>query len=365
MIVDCHVHVCAFTPGHGRMSERMLRSYPFRFLRSRFELEGDDASTERALVCRLAETIEDAEPLDAVVVLAFDSVYDPEGHADWANTHFYVSNDYVAGLSRKYSRMLFGASIHPYRRDAVAELERCIRAGAVLVKWLPIVQGFNPADERCFPFYEALAHYQVPLLSHTGGEQSLPTLDRAMADPALLEPALARGVTVIAAHCGTRSRPGETDFVPRFIRMAQEHENLYGDTSALSLPTRSYAYRKLLKNPTVRAKLIHGSDWPILPVPSPRLVGFRRSWRLLREDNWLRRDILIKQALGFDDGYWRRAGEVLGLATAQVSTMSAAQAEVAAQTAPADDCGPRRDQAPTRVIVPMRGVRGGIPRPVR
>ena len=40
-------------------------------------------------------------------------------------------------------------------------------AGAVLLKWLPIVQNFNPADERCFPFYEALAHHKLPLLSHT------------------------------------------------------------------------------------------------------------------------------------------------------------------------------------------------------
>jgi uncharacterized protein len=60
--------------------------------------------------------------------------------------------------------MLFGASIHPYRKDAVAELERCVGLGAVLLKWLPVVPDFNPADQRCFPFYEALAHHRLRVL---------------------------------------------------------------------------------------------------------------------------------------------------------------------------------------------------------
>src|SRR5438874_13119055 len=105
-------------------------------------------------------------------------------------THLYVTNDYVIELAKRHRKMLFGASVHPYRKDAIAELERCVKAGAVLLKWLPIVQNFDPSDARCIPFYEALAHYKLPLLSHTGGEKSLPNLNTAVADPRLLEPAL-------------------------------------------------------------------------------------------------------------------------------------------------------------------------------
>ena len=158
------------------------------------------------------------EQLDAAVVLAFDAVYDRDGPADDAGTHFYVTNDYVIELCRRHPKMLFGCSVHPYRKDAVAEIERCVKAGAVLLKWLPIVQDFNPADPRCFPVYEALAHHKLPLLSHTGGEKSLPVRDLSVADPRLLVPALKRGVTVIAAHCGTRSAPGEPDYLPQFVR---------------------------------------------------------------------------------------------------------------------------------------------------
>ena len=213
--------------------------------------------------------------------------------------------------------MLFGASVHPYRLDAVKELERCAAAGAVLLKWLPITQDIDPSDPRCFPLYEALAHHGVPLLAHTGGEKTLPNLDLRVADPALLLPALERGVTVIAAHCGTRSAPGETCFVDTFVRMAKSHENFYGDTSALNLPTRAYAYRKILDDPAVRSKLVHGSDWPIPPIPMPQHVGWRRSASLLRDRNALRRDVRIKEALGLTEPeYWSRAATLFPAAFA-------------------------------------------------
>jgi predicted TIM-barrel fold metal-dependent hydrolase len=209
--------------------------------------------------------------------------------------------------------MLFGASVHPYRKDAVAELQRCAAKGAVLLKWLPIVQNFNPADPTCEPFYEALAALKLPLLAHTGGEQSLPNLDKSVADPALLIPALKRGVTVIMAHCGTRSTSADTDYLPAFVRLAKEYEHCYGDTAALSLPTRSYAYETILNDPGVYRKVVHGSDWPILPVPPATHVGLRASVSLWREMNWLKRDVQIKRRLGFDDAYWQRAANVLRL----------------------------------------------------
>jgi predicted TIM-barrel fold metal-dependent hydrolase len=224
-----------------------------------------------------------------------------------------VTNDYAADLARRYPKLLFGASVHPYRADAVAELERCVAAGAVLVKWLPVVQNIDPADPRCLPFYEALAHHQVPLLCHTGGEMALPAPYMQYAKPELLVPALERGVTVLAAHCGTRSTPFEADHVPAFVRMAKEYERFYGDTSALNTPTRCYAYDRILTDEVVRRKLVHGSDWPVISLPPLRL-GLWTAWHAIRrERNWMRRDVLIKQALGFDDAYWHRLAGLLRL----------------------------------------------------
>src|ERR1700722_18192945 len=178
MILDCHVHVSAFDPSHGSMSKKMLDSLPFTFMRWHFGLKGSDQETERQIENLMVSSINGAKELDAAVVLAFDAVYDLDGNIDLPNTHLYVTNDYVIELASRHPKILFAASVHPYRKDAVAELERCVAAGAVMIKWLPITQDFNPADARCILFYEALAHLNIPLLSHTGWEHALPSLDR-------------------------------------------------------------------------------------------------------------------------------------------------------------------------------------------
>lgn len=251
------------------------------------------------------------------MVLAFDAVHDADGRLDQANTHLYVTNDYVMDLAQNHPKVLFGASVHPYRKDALAEIERCVRGGAVLLKWLPITQNFDPSDRRCFAFYEALAHYKLPLLSHTGGERSLPTLNAAVADPMLLVEALKRGVTVIAAHCGTKSSPHEPDFLPQFMRLAQEYENCYGDTSALNLPTRSYAWDHVLRHPVVHRKLVHGSDWPIPALPPLGQLDLATCVGLMRDGNWLRRDVAIKERLGLPDEYWHRGATLMRIPPAQ------------------------------------------------
>ena len=315
MIVDCHVHVAATMPGRGLVSRRLRRRSSFVFMRLKLGISffRADEEVEREIAAKLVQTVAGTPELDAAVVLAFDGVRDADGRFDHNRTDLYVTNDYAAELARTHPRLLFGASVHPYRPDALAELERCVAAGAVLMKWLPVVQNIDPADDRCLPFYEALAHHRLPLLCHTGGEVSLPAPYMQYASPDLLVPALERGVTVIAAHCGTRSTPFETDFVPAFVRLANEFEHLHGDTAALNTPMRSYAYDSILTDDAIRKKLVHGSDWPIISLP-PLRIGGRAALRLTRlEPNWMRRDVLIKRALGLDEAYWHRAATLLRL----------------------------------------------------
>jgi predicted TIM-barrel fold metal-dependent hydrolase len=301
------------TAAHGKVSA-YLRKRPNVFLaRFKFGIPffATDEVLEDAFANRLALAVNQAPELDAVVGLAFDAVHTEDGQRDDANTHLYVTNEYAAALARKHPKILFGASIHPYRKDAVAELERCVAAGAVLVKWLPLVQGFDPGSEKCRPLFEAMAHHRIPLLSHTGGELSLPQCAPQFASPKHLELALRCGVLVIAAHCGTRSQPFGECHLDTFMRMAKEHERFFGDTSALCLPTRSYAIPRLMRDKDVMRKLVHGSDWPVVSIP-PLRVGVVEAMRLmLTQRNWLRRDVLAKRALGFDDEFFHRGGTLL------------------------------------------------------
>ena len=179
------------------------------------------------------------------------------------------------------------------------------------MKWLPLTQMMDPASEQCIPLYEAMAHHGIPLLCHTGGEQTLTAPDKSVRDPAKLRLALERGVTVIAAHCGTRSLWGEEEYFDTFCRMAKEHERFYGDTAAITLPTRNYCLKRLLADRELQAKLVHGSDWPVMSWPPVRHLGVGGAWRMFREGNWMRRDVMIKRELGFDEAYWTRAEKIL------------------------------------------------------
>ena len=136
MVIDCHVHVSACTPGHGMMSQRLLKSAAFRFMQWRFNLHGASLETERELERILVRTLDETTELDAAVVLAFDAPHTRDGKLDEPNTHLYVTNDYAIELAARHRKILFGASVHPYRKDAFAEIERCVKAGAKLMKWL-------------------------------------------------------------------------------------------------------------------------------------------------------------------------------------------------------------------------------------
>src|SRR5690348_8783993 len=72
MVIDCHVHVSALLPDHGRMSDRILNSFPFRFMQRRLGIRpapGQEVATERALTQRLFDLLDATPELDAAAVL--------------------------------------------------------------------------------------------------------------------------------------------------------------------------------------------------------------------------------------------------------------------------------------------------------
>jgi uncharacterized protein len=284
----------------------------FRYIRRHLGVKSKDAAAEQLVVKRLAEAMEATPGLDASVILAFDAIHDLDGNIQLDKTHLYVKNEFAHAVVKGNRKMLLGASVHPYRKDAVEEIYKWNEAGAVLLKWLPLVQGFNPSDKRCLKVYDALAKLKLPLLAHTGGEKSLPVVMPEVASPDLLLPALERGVTVIAAHCGTRSAFGETDYVDTTLRLVREHKNLYIDTAALFLPTRWHAWKKIMADPVAVSRLIHGSDWPIPAYPHPGLFGVGESLGVIRrEKSWFSRDVAMKKMLGLGDDYFGRLWTLL------------------------------------------------------
>ena len=235
MWYDLHVHLAGCGAGESGcyLHPRRQHSLAFSLIRrlngiTRSEMSGD---LEQAITERLRGWV--AEDIDCrICVLAMDWARDDKGDPLPELTDLYVPNDYVLAQAARCSQMLPGVSIHPYRRDAVAELHRCADRGAVLVKWLPVSQNFSPADERCLSFYDALVARKIPLLCHTGSEGATRIFDKRTNDPKVLTAALERGVKVIAAHSGLRSLPTDIDYFQTWADMLKDYPHLYGDTAA-------------------------------------------------------------------------------------------------------------------------------------
>jgi len=240
--------------------------------------------------------------LGGAVILAQDQVHDDQGKVAADPGAFYVPNDYVLGLARKHSEFLPAVSIHPARPDALEELERCLAAGAVMMKCLPNCQNINCVDRRFTRFWERMAEAKLPLLAHTGGEHTLPVVQPAYADPRILTLPLECGVTVIAAHCATKSGLFDPEYFHVFAEMTRRFPNLYGDTSAFNVPIRGRHVPECLKEPLV-GRMVHGSDFPV-PVYGHWAwmrgsVNWKSFRRCQRERNLLERDYQLKVAMGF------------------------------------------------------------------
>ena len=263
----------------------------------------------------LAELVRDSS-MDAVVLLAHERVHDPDGTPRDDLGSMFVPNHVVLDLAEKFPEFLAGVSIHPARRDALDELDRCLERRAVLMKSLPNCQDIDPSDRRYRPFWERMAAARLPLLAHTGGEHTVPVVNAAFADPKLLRFPLECGVTVIAAHCGTRSGAFDPDYFDDWVAMLREFPNLYGDISALVSLNRCTHLRDCLRD-EIAPRILHGSDFPV-PALGHRMwlqgwvdrETFRRCQRVA---NPLERDWQFKRALGFSEETATRAAKLLRL----------------------------------------------------
>jgi uncharacterized protein len=315
--IDLHVHMVANgssgTGGWIRLHgwHRVLAGFMVRQLGLHPKiLEGDlDGFYAERLLALVR-----ASSFDSVVLLAHEQVYDPDGALRQDLGSMYVPNDLVLRLARLHPEFLAGVSIHPARHDAIDELERCAGQGAVLMKCLPNCQNIDCSDRRYRPFWERMGELRLPLLAHTGGEHTVPVVNPALADPKKLRLPLECGVTVIAAHCATRSGAFDRDYFDDWASMVREFPNLYGDISALVSLNRCGHLRDCLR-PELAPRILHGSDFPV-PVLGHRLwlqgwIGWKNFRRIQGIRNPLERDWQFKEALGFESGIVSRAVSLL------------------------------------------------------
>lgn len=319
MKIDCHVHIvgtgssgsgCWYRPrGFTRVGAPfLLRSVglPGGALRGDFD---------RTYVEQLRRFVRESS-LDAAVILAHDDAYREDGTRIDCGS-FHVPNDYVLRLAREHREFLPAVSIHPARRDARDELERCLELGAVMLKCLPNCQAIDWNDRRYTKFLERMAESGLILLAHTGSERTLPVIAPKLADPRVLTRALEIGVTCIAAHAGTGTMLLDTDYFEVFAEMTRRFPRLYGDNSALAAPTfrlKPRTLRRMLE-PELQARMLHGSDVPVLVSGATMWAFGMMPWRAWRATaavaNPIERDAQLKRALGFGEAAFTRLAGLL------------------------------------------------------
>jgi predicted TIM-barrel fold metal-dependent hydrolase len=303
-LVDAHTHVFCWgeDPAEGFLSERTRASWNTRLLMALLGVSREAGRTMTEKMRRRLLRHVRTSRLTHVIVLAQDAVYHADGTRNDSATHFYVANDYVLSLAREEPAILPGCSINPIRKDALRELERCWVAGCRLVKIHTAIQGVNPDRPEFDPFYRLARDLGVVLMFHTGYEHSCTVVSQKFTDPARLARALDHGGAVVAAHCGTCAFFDPEDYYPRFVRMMERYPNLYGDTAILASLVRWSCLRRLDREPPeLKARIIHGSDYPFPPAVLPfvlRLGPFPPERR-----NPLDLDLRIKQSFALGAGY--------------------------------------------------------------
>ncbi len=294
------------------MSEKAKKSMGFTVMRlhlgiKRSQMQGDLDGRLRGL---LFDHLDAAKDVTGVVLYAHDRIHDEQGRPRTDILQIYTPNEYVLSLAaQRPGKILAAASIHPYRPDALEELDRCIAAGAVAIKWLPNSQCIDPGDARCERFYQRLAEAKLPLICHTGGEHTVRVVDHKLSGLTMLERPLNAGVKVIAAHSATKSGFFDEDFFDDFIAMTRKWPNLYGDLAAWSTPNRVRHFKRLLSSGMNWDQMLQGSDYPVPVMPWSFFgrLGISDIRRCSAVRNPFDRDVALKRAIGIPERVFSNA----------------------------------------------------------
>ncbi len=325
-VIDVHLHIGGIgNSSPCKMSKKFLFSpaYLYMAVRSGIPLDKLSKDHDTALRTMMIERLNHAPSIDLGVFLAFDSVYKEDGEIDEENSNMVTPNNYVMDIARNNPKVLFGASVHPNRGSAraIEELDRCIEGGAVLVKWIPNSQNFDPSNRKYKWFYRKLVDENLPLLCHTGPEHAIPvekTRFQELGDPRKLRLALDMGVKVIAAHCATSFFSWEKSYLDELSEMFDEGEkrswNLYADISAMCTLFRVSIIDAVLKK-IPHDRMVLGSDYPVpidsMPPQFDESLPFEEYREIAEIGSPIEKNYRQLLAMKFPEGAMTKASSIL------------------------------------------------------
>ena len=319
-IIDFHAHVAGLGYGNSGcfINDSMRNNFRFPFYLMAMGVSEDELREQGDAIVfkKISEAVAQSASISKAVILAMDGVIDANGNLDKTLTQVYVPNQYVFEQTQQYPNLLYAASINPYRKDAIQQLEQAKAQGAVLIKWLPSIMYIDPADPLIIPFYQKMVELNIPLLTHTGMEKSFSSARDELADPHKLELPLSLGVKVIAAHIATTGESHGEDNFERILPMFKRYPNLYGDISSLTQVNKLGFMRRVINASELQGRLIYGTDWPLqfFPLVSAWYhvgdLSIKQAITISRIRNQWDEDVALKRAMGVTDATFAKGADL-------------------------------------------------------
>ncbi len=285
-LVDFHTHVVATGTSvkdafvNSKMRSGInLERFKFLIYASAAGVKNIDNADQEYLT-RLVRLARATKRQGRYRILGFDKHYKPDGSVDLTKTNMYVPNDYVIELARQYADVFLPViSLHPYRRDALEELDKWANAGVKYIKWLPNAMGMDPANRAIEPFYRKMKEHKMILLSHGGEEQAVQAEeDQELGNPLPTAQTTGHGHPRHYRSRGQsrqlrrpRQRPRrqckKANCFDLFLRLMDEAKYrglLFGEISAMLQFNRMPGpFSTLLKRQDLHPRLVNGSDYPL------------------------------------------------------------------------------------------------------
>jgi predicted TIM-barrel fold metal-dependent hydrolase len=279
---DHHTHLIGVDKKLGTSINAKMFSWwhPIDRLKTEFYLSAsgvdDIGKLNEQYLDRLISLIKNNKNHGKYHILAFDHNYNSDGTMNEKKSEFYVSNEYMFAVYEKYPDIFVPViSVHPYRLDALQELEKWAKKGVKWIKWLPNAQGIDASNPRIDEYYKMMKKYNMALLTHVGEEQAVEAdEDQKLGNPLLFRRPLDMGVKVVMAHCASLGEDEDLDNknkkVPSFdlfMRLMNDPKYdglLYGEISAMTQFNRlPNPILTLLEHPELHHRLVNGSDYPL------------------------------------------------------------------------------------------------------
>jgi uncharacterized protein len=162
-------------------------------------------------------------------------------------------------LSRGKDAIVCFGSVHPFRPNMRAQLDKLVAMGARGLKYHPAVQMVGPDHDRAMKLFRLAGERKLPVLFHCGPVDIETKVGRRLSQVKRYERALAENpnTTFVLGHSGALQ-------MEEAIAFAQRYPNVHYEIASQSLQ----AVKRLI-DVLPPHRLMVGSDWPFYHLAIP------------------------------------------------------------------------------------------------